>query len=342
MASELRANTEIMRNGANSITNGGEIVGQATNNINAVGNGIGSPYDGQLQEKLAHILSHISTEGNRLHIQSQNISETLSIKASEIDAVMQSQDVISMEFSQNDIASSPLRSFFSNIREYGVIATFLSIFGIDRKSLGNSTKYTTHIPENMTAPGNMETSKKNNGEKPRSPVDYEYKVSAGFPKYGDGTLHSGMDILPSQNTDGDIAVKAIGPGKVVKVSNNDGGYGNYIVIEHKLSNEKNIYSLYAHLDKKPSIREGEIVDNSTTLGNMGSSGRSTGTHLHLQIMKSDHISRDFSKVNANAKIDLGDSNSMTWKEKMLSEVYSPQDVLNSTGNAQGWKFIIPE
>ena len=113
MASELRANTEIMRNGANSITNGGEIVGQATNNINAVGNGIGSPYDGQLQEKLAHILSHISTEGNRLHIQSQNISETLSIKASEIDAVMQSQDVISMEFSQNDIASSPLRSFFS-------------------------------------------------------------------------------------------------------------------------------------------------------------------------------------------------------------------------------------
>lgn len=352
MASELRANTDIMRDGANSIASGGETIGQATSKINAVGNDMGSPYGGQLTEKLIPILSNIRGEGDRLHIESQTISETLSNQARDIDTVMQSQDVSSIEISQNDLAPSPLRAFFSNIREYGVIATFLSIFGIERKPSDNLTKYTTHIPENMTvktaeAPPN--SSLKLESKSPQAPVNYDYVVTAGFPAYGDTkTLHPGIDIAPPRSATTPIAITPIGAGKVFEVVESDTGYGNHIIVEHHLSNGDTVYSLYGHLAQKPNLEVGDNVFTNTTMGYMGHTGnvRSStgdGTHLHLEIRKKPSLSSDIWGKLPNDKVPSDNpAINMTWKQKMLSQVYSPQDVLNGTGNAQDWKFITPE
>ncbi|MCI8589887.1 MAG: peptidoglycan DD-metalloendopeptidase family protein [Clostridiales bacterium] len=57
---------------------------------------------------------------------------------------------------------------------------------------------------------------------------------------------------------------------------NDGSWGNYVMIRYN-----NIYIIYAHL-KSVSVKKGQRVSAGTVLGKMGTSGNSTGVHLHLQ------------------------------------------------------------
>jgi LysM repeat protein len=58
----------------------------------------------------------------------------------------------------------------------------------------------------------------------------------------------------------------------------NGGYGNYIVIKHKNGTQ----TLYAHLSSL-SVGSGETVDQGQTIGGMGNTGKSTGTHLHFEV-----------------------------------------------------------
>lgn len=55
-------------------------------------------------------------------------------------------------------------------------------------------------------------------------------------------------------------------------------YGNHVIIDHGAGFE----SLYAHLGKIV-VKEGEAVDQNTVIGTVGSTGLSTGTHLHLEV-----------------------------------------------------------
>ena len=90
-----------------------------------------------------------------------------------------------------------------------------------------------------------------------------------------GRYHYGIDIArPSGYT-----IKAADNG-VVKTAGSHSTYGNYIVIDHNNGFE----TLYAHLSKI-DVSEGQIVAQGAAIGVMGSTGRSTGTHLHLEIHK---------------------------------------------------------
>lgn len=88
-------------------------------------------------------------------------------------------------------------------------------------------------------------------------------------------FHNGIDIAGEE---GDTVI-SISNGVVEKVGSDDKN-GNYIVIKH---NDK-YTSGYAHLSKICVI-EGEVVDNNTKIGEIGSSGMSTGAHLHLTLME---------------------------------------------------------
>ncbi len=88
-------------------------------------------------------------------------------------------------------------------------------------------------------------------------------------------FHNGIDIAGNE---GDTVI-SISAGVVEKVGSDDKN-GNYIVIKH---NDK-YTSGYAHLSKI-CIVEGESVDSNTKIGEMGSSGISTGVHLHLSLME---------------------------------------------------------
>ncbi len=85
-------------------------------------------------------------------------------------------------------------------------------------------------------------------------------------------MHAGIDFRAEQGT----PVRASGAGRVV-TAEYSGGYGNMVEIDHGNS----LTSRFAHLSHI-SVAEGQQVDAGTIVGRVGSTGRSTGPHLHYE------------------------------------------------------------
>jgi len=87
---------------------------------------------------------------------------------------------------------------------------------------------------------------------------------------------NGVDIAAPIGT----AVRASAEGTVIlaKVSGYNGGYGNYIVIQHPNGTQ----TLYGHLSAV-YVNQGQTVAKSVTIGAVGNTGKSTGSHLHFEI-----------------------------------------------------------
>lgn len=88
--------------------------------------------------------------------------------------------------------------------------------------------------------------------------------------------HPAVDIADKSGP----AVVAADSGTVVSVIYSRFGYGNHIVIDHG----NGFKTLYAHLNKI-YVSAGNKVSQGQSIGQMGSTGRSTGTHLHLEIIQ---------------------------------------------------------
>ena len=121
------------------------------------------------------------------------------------------------------------------------------------------------------------------------PVPGVYKISALFRDkeyyYWAGSVHKGTDI---DGSTGDRVVAAQ-TGTVITASGNGSynyGYGNYVTIDHgKSTVDGNRYiTLYAHL-KSVSVSKGQTVVKGQQIGLMGSTGWSTGSHLHFELRK---------------------------------------------------------
>lgn len=89
--------------------------------------------------------------------------------------------------------------------------------------------------------------------------------------------HTGIDISDGQRS-GVTPIRPFKPGKVTVAVSSRSGLGNHIVIDHG----GGMTSVYAHLSTI-SVKSGQDVGNSATLGYAGSTGVSTGTHLHLEV-----------------------------------------------------------
>ncbi|MCP3032164.1 peptidoglycan DD-metalloendopeptidase family protein [Halobacillus sp. A1] len=90
-----------------------------------------------------------------------------------------------------------------------------------------------------------------------------------------GKYHKGIDIAGVK----DRTIKAADHGKVIEAGK-DGAYGNKVVIDHNNGYE----TTYAHLESI-DVNEGDTVEKGSSLGDMGTTGRSTGVHLHFEIHK---------------------------------------------------------
>jgi murein DD-endopeptidase MepM/ murein hydrolase activator NlpD len=99
---------------------------------------------------------------------------------------------------------------------------------------------------------------------------------------GNGS-HIGVDIVTSAGT----PVIAIGDGKVLTAGWGN-GWGNYVTLEHTLSDGTKIYSNYAHLSAL-SVNKGDAVTRGTKIGEVGNTGNSYGNHLHFQIDVTDQL-----------------------------------------------------
>lgn len=94
------------------------------------------------------------------------------------------------------------------------------------------------------------------------------------PFNGHQAFHEGVDFTTETGT----PVRAAAGGVVVYSQFNNSGYGNSIEIDHG----NGMVSRYAHLSKM-DVKEGDIVLRGQRIGLVGSTGRSTGPHLHFEI-----------------------------------------------------------
>ncbi len=97
------------------------------------------------------------------------------------------------------------------------------------------------------------------------------------PVFGGYHFHKGIDIAVPEGTD----IYPIKGGKVVH-SSFDKGYGYNVIIEH----ENGIKTRYAH-NMVNLVKVGDVVDKNTVIGKVGSTGITTGPHLHFEVLKND-------------------------------------------------------
>ena len=104
------------------------------------------------------------------------------------------------------------------------------------------------------------------------------RITSGFGPRFDG-FHRGLDIANYLGA----TVRASQRGKVV-FAGFSGSYGNVVIIDHKGGYQ----TRYAHL-LKPLVSVSQIVDKSEAIGLMGSTGNSTGSHVHFEILKNGEL-----------------------------------------------------
>jgi murein DD-endopeptidase MepM/ murein hydrolase activator NlpD len=88
--------------------------------------------------------------------------------------------------------------------------------------------------------------------------------------------HSGIDLAANRGT----PVHSAGKGKVIYAGYSYGGYGNMIKVDHGFG----YVTVYAHLNKI-NVSKGVTVNRGDIIGQVGSTGRSTGPHLHYEVQK---------------------------------------------------------
>ena len=115
---------------------------------------------------------------------------------------------------------------------------------------------------------------------PINPDKRKYHLSSRFggridPKYHRPAFHHGLDFAASVG----YPVYATGDGVVESVSLSVHGYGNQIVIDHGFGYR----TRYAHLSFV-NVAEGMRVKRGENIGNVGNSGKSTGAHLHYEVI----------------------------------------------------------
>ncbi|MGI9433361.1 MAG: peptidoglycan DD-metalloendopeptidase family protein [Geminicoccaceae bacterium] len=115
----------------------------------------------------------------------------------------------------------------------------------------------------------------------RTPIDGA-RLSSGFgmrkhPILGYSRMHKGTDFAAPRGT----PIYAGGSGKI-ELAGRKGGYGNYVRIRHS----KTFSTAYAHLNKfAKGIKAGARIRQGQVIGYVGTTGRSTGPHLHYEVLK---------------------------------------------------------
>jgi peptidoglycan hydrolase CwlO-like protein len=110
-----------------------------------------------------------------------------------------------------------------------------------------------------------------------APVNSEFDRNRIHPIYGTPRLHSGIDMAAN----GTVPISAAADGTVIRAYKS-GSYGNVVMISHRI-NGQTFTTLYAHMRSTPAVSAGQSVSRGQFLGNMGSTGDSTGQHLHFEI-----------------------------------------------------------
>ncbi len=132
-----------------------------------------------------------------------------------------------------------------------------------------------------------------------SPVDHYY-VASSFGKRRDPlnkkwSVHRGVDLAGQMRQ----KIRSVAPGRV-KYASWKGRFGRYIEIDHG----HGIITRYGHL-RRLKVKRGQLVTHRQLIGLLGSSGRSTGPHLHYEILVNGKHVDPIKFVNAGTNVFKG-------------------------------------
>lgn len=128
------------------------------------------------------------------------------------------------------------------------------------------------------------------------PFTFRSGWSRGLEYSGSTITHEGVDYTPGLGTE----IRAIAPGRVTFSSSSwgsGGAYGEGVIVDHG----DGWTSRYAHMQPGTRVGSGGYVERGAYLGRVGSTGRSTGPHLHLEIRQNGAV-RDALALTRNAPL----------------------------------------
>jgi murein DD-endopeptidase MepM/ murein hydrolase activator NlpD len=134
----------------------------------------------------------------------------------------------------------------------------------------------------------------------RWPFPYATPISSGYgdrvaPCRGCSSHHNGVDFTPGSGT----PIYAIADG-VVTASEFSGSFGQHVYMDHVINGQK-VESIYGHMITGSSpLVAGQTVKVGDLIGLVGSTGASTGAHLHLEVHLDGVIVDPFAWLQANA------------------------------------------
>lgn len=138
----------------------------------------------------------------------------------------------------------------------------------------------------------------------RWPFPYAVPISSGYgeraaPCYGCSSMHMGIDFNPGVGA----PIYAVADGVVKQAEDGNGGYGNYVYIDHGdlLGDGNNVVTLYAHMQHgSVAWKVGDSIKVGDFIGTVGATGQVTGPHLHFELLVNDAQVDGFAWLRANA------------------------------------------
>lgn len=178
--------------------------------------------------------------------------------------------------------------------KYKVSGGWKALYDLNKSAIGSNPNFirpglVLTIPGSVSAPSTPSAPVTPKPTTPPVSQGYVAPLSAGSYVKGDNLLigsggsmsrsaggHSGLDLIAPQGT----PVKSVAAGTVIHAGYGYAGaaYGNHVVIKHADGK----YTLYAHLSAS-TVSTGAAVSAGQMIGNVGSTGNSSGPHLHFEV-----------------------------------------------------------
>ncbi len=151
----------------------------------------------------------------------------------------------------------------------GLLIVSLSLGGLNNLPvLNNRPVQAAHTQAILDQPVNITTHTETSTQLPLP--EGSFSLSQRFHLF-----HPAIDLAAPIGT----PVKPIAAGKIFVANYNNFGLGNYLVVKHSTE----FYSVYAHLNEI-LVEKDQEVTKETVIGTVGSTGFSTGPHLHLEVI----------------------------------------------------------
>jgi murein DD-endopeptidase MepM/ murein hydrolase activator NlpD len=219
----------------------------------------------------------IVTQDRRIADQKKAYSEEVASKKIQVEQELQAVKLLYAEMEDN---KSELEQ---NEADKEVMMSNIAKQIDDMEEISDeSAKQLTELAKKASALEAQKNRIKNyyKGGKLGVPLKSAYHISSSFgfrihPITGKKKLHAGIDMAAPKGT----PVYAAESG-VVTVARSYSGYGNCIIIDHG----GQLWTLYGHLSSI-QVKEGETVKRGEKIGLVGSTGQSTGNHLHFEVRK---------------------------------------------------------